>query len=264
MNRLGIAVSVASAASIVARVDANSDGLTDIHEFHELYDSIPKKRKRWPWGRRSPWSTRRRRRRPRSQSHVRNAGATTSSADSALHLLRGESPPSLQLYTAIIDSFYKQHQPHRAEGLWRAMVDDHSNASNTAPDTAAYNVRIWAMREEAGLRPDVVSYNALMRAMSRHGRVDEAVEVYRSLQEQEEGKGSAAAKSAPDCATYTCVVGALCRSGRWSEAEDVFYEGVKRRKVADLGTVRAGARAQGGQQGAGGEAGGRRAAQEVP
>ncbi|ONM41339.1 Pentatricopeptide repeat-containing protein mitochondrial [Zea mays] len=42
----------------------------------------------------------------------------------------------------------------------------------------------------------------------------------------------------PDCATYSCVVGALCGAGRWSEAEDVFYAGVKRRKVADLGTVR--------------------------
>lgn len=45
LNRLGIAVSAAEAASMVARVDANSDGLIDIHEFRELYDSIPKKRK---------------------------------------------------------------------------------------------------------------------------------------------------------------------------------------------------------------------------
>jgi pentatricopeptide repeat protein len=171
----------------------------------------------------------------------------TSGADSALHLLREPSsgaPPSLQLFTAIIDSFYKQRLPHRAEELWRAMVQDHG----IAPDTAAYNARITyksangtveevkelirVMREEAGLRPDLVSYNALMRAMARHNRVDETVEVYRSLEAGEE------ADVAPNCATYTCVVGALCGAGRWSEAEDVFYAGVKRRKVTDLGTVR--------------------------
>ncbi|PAN25556.1 hypothetical protein PAHAL_4G310400 [Panicum hallii] len=45
LRRLGIAVSTDEAAAMVARVDANSDGLIDIHEFRELYDSIPKKRK---------------------------------------------------------------------------------------------------------------------------------------------------------------------------------------------------------------------------
>ncbi|RLN23583.1 hypothetical protein C2845_PM07G12470 [Panicum miliaceum] len=172
----------------------------------------------------------------------------TSGADSALHLLREASsgaPPSLQLFTALMDSFYKQRLPHRAEELWRAMVQDHG----IAPDAAAYNARITyksangtvdevkelirVMREEAGLQPNVVTYNALMRAMARHKRVDEAVEVYRGLEAGE------VADVAPDCATYTCVVGALCGTGRWSEAEDVFYEGVKRRKLANLGTVRA-------------------------
>lgn len=171
----------------------------------------------------------------------------TSGADSALHLLREPSsgaPPSLQLFTAIIDSFYRKRLPHRAEELWRVMVQDHG----IAPDTAAYNARmtyksangtveevrelIRVMRDEAGLRPDVVSYNALMRAMARHNRVDEMVEVYRSV---EAGK---VVDVSPDCATYTCVVGALCGAGRWSEAEDVFYAGLKRRKVTGLGTVR--------------------------
>jgi Ca2+-binding EF-hand superfamily protein len=45
LRRLGIAVSADEGAAMVARVDANSDGLIDIHEFRELYDSIPKKRK---------------------------------------------------------------------------------------------------------------------------------------------------------------------------------------------------------------------------
>uniref|UniRef100_A0A0E0C4N1 Pentacotripeptide-repeat region of PRORP domain-containing protein n=1 Tax=Oryza meridionalis TaxID=40149 RepID=A0A0E0C4N1_9ORYZ len=170
-------------------------------------------------------------------------------ADSALHLLQRESPPpSLQLFTSVIDSYYKQRKPHRAEQLWREMVEDHG----IVPDAAAHNVRITykaatgtveevnelirAMREDAGLQPDIVSHNGLMRAMARHGRVDEMMEVYKRLE-----KGSAAAaerKSAPDCATYTCVVAALCKAGRWSEADDVFYEAVKRRKLADLGTAR--------------------------
>ncbi|KAF8696914.1 hypothetical protein HU200_036556 [Digitaria exilis] len=171
----------------------------------------------------------------------------TSGADSALHLLR-EPPsgaaPSLHLFTALIDSFYKQRLPHRAEELWRAMVEDHG----IAPDTAAYNARITykcangtvdevkelirVMRDEAGLQPDVTSYNALMRALARHNRVDEAVKVYRGVEAGE------VPGVAPDCATYSCLVGALCGAGRWSEAEDLFYEGVKRRKLADLGTVR--------------------------
>ncbi|XP_062233494.1 probable calcium-binding protein CML30 [Phragmites australis] len=45
LRRLGIAVSADESKAMVARVDANSDGLIDIPEFRELYDSIPKKRK---------------------------------------------------------------------------------------------------------------------------------------------------------------------------------------------------------------------------
>jgi pentatricopeptide repeat protein len=171
----------------------------------------------------------------------------TSGADSALHLIREPSSgaaPSVQLFTSIIDSFYKQRLPHRAEEMWRSMVEDHG----ITPDTAAYNARITykstngtveevqelirAMREDAGLRPDAVTYGGLMRAMARHGRVDEALEVYRRLEKGEE------AGVVPGCSTYTFVVGMLCGVGRWSEAEDVFYEGVKHRKVSDLGTVR--------------------------
>ncbi|KAJ1258231.1 hypothetical protein BS78_10G059200 [Paspalum vaginatum] len=48
LRRLGIAVSADETAAMVARVDANSDGLIDIHEFRDLYDSIPKKRKQHP------------------------------------------------------------------------------------------------------------------------------------------------------------------------------------------------------------------------
>jgi pentatricopeptide repeat protein len=123
------------------------------------------------------------------------------------------------------------------------MVKDHDI---TAP-AAAHNARITyksmndtveeveglihTMREDAGLRLDVVTYNTLMRAMARHGRVDDALEVYRRLKKGEE------ARVVPECATYTCVVSALCGLGRWSEAEDVFYEGLKRRKVSDLGIV---------------------------
>lgn len=173
----------------------------------------------------------------------------TKGADEAVYLLHGEEAPSLHLYTAIIDSYYKQKKPHRAEELWRDMVDQRG----MAPDAAAYNVRITyksttgtveeveelirAMREEAGLRPDIVSYNGLIRVLARHKRVDEALEVCRSLQEKG-AEGSTEAKSAPECATYTCIVGALCKADRWSEAEDVFYEGVKRRKLPDLSTVR--------------------------
>ncbi|GJM93905.1 hypothetical protein PR202_ga10500 [Eleusine coracana subsp. coracana] len=171
----------------------------------------------------------------------------TSGADSALHLIRepasGEKP-SVQLFTSIIDSFYKQRLPHRAEEMWRSMVDDHG----IVPDAATHNARITyksmngtveevqelirAMREEARLRPDVVTFNALIRVMARHGRVDEAVQVYRRLEKGKE------AGVLPATGTYTCLVGALCSVGRWSEAEDVFYEGLKRRMVTDLGTVR--------------------------
>ena len=174
----------------------------------------------------------------------------TKGADHAVYLLHGEEPPSLHLYTAIIDSYYKQKKPHRAEELWREMVEERG----IAPDAAAYNVRITyksatgtveevqelirAMGEESGLRPDVISYNGLIRVLGRHKRVDEALEVYRSLQEKGAAEGNTEAKLAPECATYACMVGALCSEGRLSEAEDVFYEGVKRKKVADLGTVR--------------------------
>lgn len=171
----------------------------------------------------------------------------TSGTDSALHLLQAPpsgAPPSVQLFTTLIDSFYKQRLPDRAEELWRAMVQNHG----IAPDAAAYNTRIIyksangtvdevqelirVMREDAGLAPDVVSYNALIRAMAWHKRVDEAIDIYSSL------KAGEVKGVSPNCATYTSVVAALCAAERWSEAEDVFYEGVKRRSVIDLGTLR--------------------------
>ncbi|XP_047057177.1 pentatricopeptide repeat-containing protein At4g36680, mitochondrial-like [Lolium rigidum] len=174
----------------------------------------------------------------------------TKGADEAVYLLHGEEPPSLHLYTAIIDSYYKEKKPHRAEELWRDMVDKHG----IAPDAAAYNVRITykstagtveevkelirAMHEEAGIQPDAVSYNGLIRVLGRHKRVDEALEVYRGFQEKVGAEGNTEAKSTPDCSTYTAMARALCNAERWSEAEDVFYDGVKRRKVVELGTVR--------------------------
>ncbi|KQK08732.1 pentatricopeptide repeat-containing protein At4g36680, mitochondrial [Brachypodium distachyon] len=168
----------------------------------------------------------------------------TKGADDALHLLAGDEPPSLHLYTAIIDSYYKEKKPHRAEELWRDMVENHG----IVPDAAAHNVRITykskkgtveeveelirAMREEAGLKPDIVTYHALIQVLARHKRVDEAVELCKSFLEKEE-ESTVALK----CRTYSYLVTMLCGEKRWSEAEDMFYEGVKRLKVADLGTV---------------------------
>jgi pentatricopeptide repeat protein len=74
----------------------------------------------------------------------------TSGADSTLHLIREPSSvvvPSVQLFTSIIDSFYKQRLPHRAEEMFHSMAEDHEITptlpptmlgSPTSPQTAPW------------------------------------------------------------------------------------------------------------------------------
>jgi pentatricopeptide repeat protein len=143
------------------------------------------------------------------------------------------------IYTTIIDSFYKENKPWRAEELWKEMCE-----KGIVPDVTAYNVRgmyksthgkpedvieLISEIEAANLKPDTITYNNLIRAYCENGRFDEAMEVFKGL----EGKDCV-----PNYVTYRYFISLLCKHGKFDDAREVFDDGLKRRIVPDLTTVK--------------------------
>ncbi|KAJ3691433.1 hypothetical protein LUZ61_020597 [Rhynchospora tenuis] len=148
-------------------------------------------------------------------------------------------PANVVVYTTIIDSFYKEGKPQRAEEVWKEMC-----GKGIVPDLTTYNVKamykskhgkledlvgLISEIEAANLKPDVITYNYLINAYCANGKFDEAMSVFKGLVE----KGCL-----PNYATYKHFISFLCKKGKFDDAREVFDDGLKRGTVPDLGTVK--------------------------
>ncbi|KAJ8764260.1 hypothetical protein K2173_006000 [Erythroxylum novogranatense] len=127
-------------------------------------------------------------------------------------------------FTTIVSSFYKKGKSEEAKRLWNEMVK-----KGRELDVAAFNVKIMHSQggkpekvkefmEEMGslgLKPDAISYNYLMISYCKTGRMEEAENVYKSLQENDAGeyekwykffKGSVRVRKIPDFAIMKGLV----------------------------------------------------------
>ena len=99
--------------------------------------------------------------------------------------------PTTPIYTTMIDSMYKQKKIEEAETLWKQMVE-----SGCKPDQATYNMKamnhglngkphdvleVMAEMEADGVKPGIITYNFLMTAYCKVGKMEEAKALYRSV-----------------------------------------------------------------------------------
>ena len=140
-------------------------------------------------------------------------------------------------FTTILDALYKLGQSDKAEKVWHEMK------KKGCLDVGAYNVKIRfvhaggpenvkALIDEmnnAGLKPDTISYNYLMTSYCHRGMMDEAKKVYAELEET--GRH-------PNAATYRSLIYYSCRNGDFETGYKVFKQSVYRRKIPDFGTLK--------------------------
>ncbi|KAF9597405.1 hypothetical protein IFM89_017751 [Coptis chinensis] len=138
-------------------------------------------------------------------------------------------------YTTILDSLYKNDKIEEAEKLWKDMIE-----KGCLPDVCAYNVRIMNAHRgkpegvlgiidemsNAGLKPNIISYNYLFTCYCKNGMVDEAKKVYRDL------------GCSPNAATYRLHIDCLCKNGEFEEAYKIFKKSVNKDKIPAFGTIR--------------------------
>jgi pentatricopeptide repeat protein len=148
-------------------------------------------------------------------------------------------PVNEVIYTTIIDSFYKENKPERAEDLWKEMCE-----KGIVPDVTTYNVRaayksthgrpddviqLISEIEAANLKPDTITYYNLIKAYCENGKLNEAMDVFKGLEEKD---------CVPNYATCKYFIIHLCKKGKFDEAQEVFDDGLKRGIVLDLFTVK--------------------------
>lgn len=164
------------------------------------------------------------------------------SPEKAIETLREMEDKGIEItavtFTTIFDALYKMGRSEEAEKLWNKM-----EKKGCELDVAAYNVRIMhsqggkpekvkALIDEisnAGLKPDTISYNALMTCYCRNGMMDEARKVYEGLEEYE---------CKPNAATFRTFIYYLCRNGDYKKGYEVFKTSAKRDRIPDFNTMK--------------------------
>ncbi|KAI3783886.1 hypothetical protein L1987_42975 [Smallanthus sonchifolius] len=69
--------------------------------------------------------------------------------------------------------------------------------------------------KRSGLRPDIITYNTLLSACSRNSNLQEAVKVYKDMEEN---------RCQPDLWTYNAMLSVFGRCGLVNEAESLFFD----------------------------------------
>ncbi|CAN0890688.1 Pentatricopeptide repeat-containing protein At4g36680, mitochondrial [Linum grandiflorum] len=141
-------------------------------------------------------------------------------------------------FTTILDSLYKEGKSEDAERLWNRMAK-----KGCQIDVAAYNVRIMNAHHQepdkvkelieemgtSGLKPDTISYNYLMTCYCKNGMLEEAQNVYKSLEQY---------GCKPNATTFRSLIYYLCRDQRFEAGYRVFKTSVGHNKIPDFNTLK--------------------------
>ncbi|KAI3451723.1 hypothetical protein Pfo_008388 [Paulownia fortunei] len=143
-------------------------------------------------------------------------------------------------FTTVLHALYKKGKSDEAENFWDEVV----TKKGCTLDVGFYNVRLWHIHggkpeavkglieemNNAGIKPDTISYNYLITSYSVNGMMDEAQKVYDDLLK---AKGCN-----PNAATFRIMVFHLCKKGRFMTGYKVFKQSVKVGKIPDFNTLK--------------------------
>lgn len=165
------------------------------------------------------------------------------SAQKAMEVLNEMEEKGIEIgavsFSTILHALYKSGKIDEAEAFWDKMV----NEKGVELDAGSYNVKlshvgnepesVKALIEEmqnAGINPDVISFNYLITSYCVNGMMDEAEKVYSELMQAE--------KVRPNPATFRTMVFHLCKAGRHVRAYKIFKQSVKVGKIPDFNTLK--------------------------
>ncbi|KAJ4795884.1 Pentatricopeptide repeat-containing protein [Rhynchospora pubera] len=161
-----------------------------------------------------------------------------------LKLMREEKGinPTPAIYYIVLYSLYKINKFEEAELLWNEMVE----RTGCKPDDAAYNARIFyhATRletdkvlglikemETAGIKPNTITYNSLLRCHFKNERWEDAKKVYEQIFLMKVCK--------PNAATFRILLEGFSQGGDFETGLEVFSSScLKKNKVPEFATIR--------------------------
>ncbi|KAJ3680261.1 hypothetical protein LUZ60_016539 [Juncus effusus] len=166
----------------------------------------------------------------------------TSEAFLELKRMREEKriEPTASVYTTLLDTLYKENKIDEADRLWEEMVK-----SECKLDTTAYNVKIlhhslnaeiekvlevMNTMEEAGVKPDTITYNFLMICHFKSGQIEEGKNIYRKM------LGNKMCN--PNAKTYKYLLEWLCKCRDFETGFQVFRDSLKRNRIPDFRTLK--------------------------
>ncbi|KAI4364062.1 hypothetical protein MLD38_020201 [Melastoma candidum] len=160
------------------------------------------------------------------------------SAIAAFDLMRKsiDGKPLVETWNVLIHGLVKHGMHERAFEIYDGMV----RKDRVRPNAVTYNVlidsycrrtmiddavRVFRDMQGMGCKPDIVSFNSLIRGLLRAGKLEEGVQVAHELVED--------AKCGISRATCEILVDGLCREGKAGEACDLVRKLMKKRAVPE-------------------------------
>ncbi|GAV69504.1 PPR domain-containing protein/PPR_2 domain-containing protein, partial [Cephalotus follicularis] len=164
------------------------------------------------------------------------------SPDKAIEILKDMEDGNVEVtavtFTTIYYSLYKKGKIEDAERFWSEMV-----RKGCQLDVAAYNVRIMNAQDgeldrirelidemgASGLKPDTISYNFLMASYCRRGMLEEAMKVYKGLEDN---------GLKPNACTFRTLIYYLCRNEEFDKGYKLYKESVRMHKILNFDTMK--------------------------
>ncbi|XP_074325663.1 uncharacterized protein LOC141663752 isoform X2 [Apium graveolens] len=146
--------------------------------------------------------------------------------------------PDVQTYNTIIQVLFDTNRWEEVSMLLKQMTDD----LNITPDVRTFNILVNAyskfgklddaehiilIMHERGEYPDIVTYNTLMHGYCSQGQMDGALVVLNTIQSK---------KIMPNCFTYNILLDAYCRQLKLDKALDLYRKMVSEGLSPDVVT----------------------------